>query len=434
MVNPFEWLFEQLASTIHFLSAHSWGQLALFFGPALLLDFPRFVLTNAVVFVKEMLFPENLEDTEWARRLRGKGAPLVSVVIAGYNEEKTVEKCIRSLLENTYQKKEIIVIDDGSTDGMQAVCRRLVKKYGIFYARHEERCGKSSGVNHGLRLARGEFVLVGDADTTFDRDAIMQSMLPFVDPGVGAVSANIRVRNVEHNFLTRLQAIEYNAGVGLGRRFMAWMGILANVSGAFGMFRKEVLEAVGGNDIGPGEDFDAVIKVRKAGWRIPFAPRAICMTNVPETVKAFVKQRIRWDQTTVRFRMRKHRDLFEWPPYDLATTIAVFDVIFYDVVLLLVRIPYYLILFAAKPQLILTIAFATWIFYFLCDCMQFAMAWGLSERKREDFWLVFLLPFFSIFSFFYGFVRLYSYIDEFFFYSSFRDRYVPDRVQRQVSA
>lgn len=432
MENPFVWVFERIHETVAFLQTLSTIEILTFFGPALLLDFPRFVLCNVFVFFKELFFPRSIENTEWAKRLRGANPPLVSIVIAGYNEANSIEKCLRSLAENTYSNKEIIIVDDGSTDGMDKVCRRLMGEYQFRYVRHAERSGKPAGVNHGCRLARGEFILVGDADTTFDRDSVYQSMLPFHDPKVGAVSANILVRNVNASFATRMQALEYNIGVGVGRRFMANLDMLTNVSGAFGMFRRNVIEDVGGNDVGPGEDFDVTVKVRKAGWRIPFVPEAVCMTDVPVKVIQFIRQRIRWDQTTIRFRIRKHRDLYDTSMYDWKTTMAVFDTVFYDVVLLFIRIPYYSLLFYMHPNLVLKITIATWLFYFACDFINFWIVIALSHRRRDDIWLLPYLPFFSLWCFAYSFLRAYSYLDEWLFYSSYRDKYIPDRVQKQA--
>jgi len=431
-LNPFEWFFGRVGDTLTFLGGLSWGELVVFFWPALFLDLPRWVFTNVSTFFKELYFSDRLEETGFAARLRGADPPLVSIVIAGLNEGGTIEKCVRSLTENTYANKEIIVVNDGSTDNMHEVCQRLTREYGIVYVRHFERAGKSAGVNHGCALARGEFILVGDADTTFDRDAIYQSLLPFADPKVGAVSANVRVRNVEASWWTRMQTIEYNLGIGLGRRFAAAVGLLSIISGAFGIFRRNVVLEVGGHDVGPGEDADITIKIRKAGWQIAFAPKAICMTDVPVGAWRFVRQRVRWDQTTIRFRIRKHRDLYSLWSYDPRTFTALLDTVFFEVVLLAGRVLYYGLLFYEQPGLILPIAFATWIFYMVGDLVQYTIALFLSDRRASDFWLLPFLPFFSFYCFLYSLVRVYAYLDELLFYSSFRDKFIPPRVQARV--
>ena len=429
MVNPFEWLTAQVADTIYFLQNLDSVEFFAFFWPALLLDFPRFVLTDVYALIQALFFPDRWERTEFAQRLRGGDPPLVSVLIAGHNEAGTIENCLRSLSENTYPNKEIIIIDDGSTDGMGEVCQRLAPRYGIRYLRHRVRQGKSAAINHGIHFSRGEFVMFGDADTTYDRDAIDQAILPFADPRVGAVSANLRVRNADASITTRMQAVEYNLGIGVGRRFMAAANLLSIVSGAFGVFRRRVLEEVGGFDVGPGEDADVSIKIRKAGYRIAFAPRAICMTNAPLTPWQFLKQRLRWSRSTVRLRMRRHKDLYGTTLYNLPATVAMLDSIFYSLVLLALRLPYYSFLCVAHPHLLVKILFASWFFYAVGTVIQFWVAFVLSERKGTDLKLLPVLPFYSVFCLFHGFVRLYAYVDEFFFFSSYRDKYVPPWVQ-----
>ena len=118
------------------------------------------------------------------------------------------------------------------------------------------------------------------------------------------------VRNYRENLCTTLQAIEYSDTISVGRITSSALGIYRVVSGAFGAFTREALDRVGGWDIGPGLDGDITVKLRKLGYRIVFEPEAICQTSVPNSFKKLIKQRLRWDKSIIRFRVRKHRDVF----------------------------------------------------------------------------------------------------------------------------
>ena len=177
--------------------------------------------------------------------------------------------------------------------------------------RLEHRSGKSAGVNLALSACRGDIVIIADVDTTFDRDAFAEILAYFADPTVGAVSGNLGVRNLSTSLMTRVQGIEYAIGFSLGRRIADALGILSIVSGAFGAFRRLALEQVGRQDVEVGEDADLTMKLRRAGWRIRFAPEANGLTIVPETVTSLIAQRLRWDRGLVTIWLRKFRGAFD---------------------------------------------------------------------------------------------------------------------------
>jgi cellulose synthase/poly-beta-1,6-N-acetylglucosamine synthase-like glycosyltransferase len=140
-------------------------------------------------------------------------------------------------------------------------------------------------------------------------DAVWQIVQPFEDPQVGAVSAAVLVRHQDPNLISRLQAFEYLRTIFIGRIFADRMRILGIVSGAFGAFRREAIVRTGGWDVGPGEDGDLTLRLRKSGYKVVFAPHAQCYTNAPATWSRLMKQRRRWEWALVTFECRKHVDL-----------------------------------------------------------------------------------------------------------------------------
>jgi cellulose synthase/poly-beta-1,6-N-acetylglucosamine synthase-like glycosyltransferase len=129
--------------------------------------------------------------------------------------------------------------------------------------------GKSAALNLGLTFCTGDLVIVGDIDTSFDRYAIERVIEPFVDPSVGGVSGNIGVRNYRTSVIASFQAIEYLITISLGRHLSDLLGIVLIASGAFAAFRRDALVAIGGWDVGPGED--ANIHAETASCRLESA-------------------------------------------------------------------------------------------------------------------------------------------------------------------
>ena len=132
----------------------------------------------------------------------------------------------------------------------------------------------------------------------------------YMDEKIGAVGGNVKVRNADESLCARLQAIEYLKTISVGRIISSQLGIYKIISGAFGAFRADVTDSIKGWDIGPGLDGDITVKIRKSGYKIYFQPEAVCLTNAPSKFKILTKQRLRWDKSIIRFRVRKHKDVY----------------------------------------------------------------------------------------------------------------------------
>lgn len=429
-----------ILSATHFL-AHSLGilfdlppeQVVITLWPFLFLSVPRYLITQFLVLGRH-LKAEPRSKAAFRQRLALE-RPLVSVLLPGYNERDTLESTVISLLEQSYRNLEIIVISDGSNDGMDRVGQRLAARGWIRFFNHRVRGGKVSAANLALQAARGDYIAICDADTTFDRDAIWHLVVEFYRPNVMAVAGNVRVRNVAANLITRCQALQYILSIGLGRRVSAYLGILFIVSGAFGAFRRSWLERIGGWDTGPGEDADLTIKTRIAGGQVAFAPLAVCMTDAPDTWWGFFRQQMRWNRSTVRFRLRKYAYLLQ--PWRRETSflnfMAAVDVILFQVVFA-VAFPCYLVwLFFTYPALFPYLICGVTLLYMATGLVTYFIALALSERPLQDLMLLPYLPLYGLFLGWYlRFVRLAAYLDEYFFRTSFTEPYVPSYVQSET--
>jgi len=411
------------------LAGASVVKLILLFWPCFMLDIPRYVITDFIVFLIE--FPKRLlYGIPEPLKLSPQDAPLVSVIIPAHNEEDTIAYTIRSILETKYPKLDIIVIDDGSTDRTYEVASAFVGKAPVRVFRKTTRSGKSAAANYALQFVRGDFILITDSDTSFDRDAIVRILEPMLrDERVGAVSGNLRVRNADENLLTTLQAAEYMMCISVARRWLSLVNILTIVSGAFGCFRRELLIDSGGWDVGPGEDADLTVKVRKLGVRVAFAPYAIAMTNVPTTWRAWVRQRLRWTRSFIRLRLRKHGDVLNPFIFYPSNAVAVIIGFIFEILLLFSFFVYLIIMLAFYRSILPMVFTLTIILYSISNFIQLFFAVALSERPVQDARLLLYAPLIVFYRMAFRLVRAVAHLQEF-FRLPYKETYVPEHVRR----
>ena len=247
--------------------------------------------------------------------------PLVTVVVPAYNEEKAIGKTVDALLELSYVNKEIIVVDDGSTDRTFEVAKKHVKND---YARvvTKPNGGKWDALNTGIKAAHGEFIVCMDADTLLDPDAIQHLIKHFSDPNIGAVAGNVKVGN-RRGLLTKLQALEYVVGINLHRRSEASLRNVTVVPGPIGAFRTSVLKETGlfeGDTF--AEDADITLKILKAGYKTDYEARAIGYTEAPTSMTSLAKQRYRWYRGSLQA-LSKHKDMAFNTRYGRTSTFVV---------------------------------------------------------------------------------------------------------------
>jgi cellulose synthase/poly-beta-1,6-N-acetylglucosamine synthase-like glycosyltransferase len=421
----FEVLRDEMLRGADFLCAYGFAGILTVFWHFFFIDLPRYFIADLFVLCREWLLRSPLPLSPNRHR------PLVSVIVPAYNREKTIAATIRSLRHQTYPNLEIVISDDGSGDGTAEACRPFVETGQVRLVQNTVRGGKASALNRALRFCRGEFIVQIDSDSSFDRDAIENIVRPLYDPDVGAVSGNLRAKNARDNLLTELQNLEYLRSISVGRRFNSALNILSIVSGAFGAYRRSELDKVGGWELGPGDDSDMTIKTRKLKKRIVFEPRAVCMTDVPCNLAAFIRQRIRWNRSLVRNRLRKHRDIFNprHANFSLPNVVSFVDQLYFQMFRGYSYLAYVFYVVVFLPDLLVPIFIANYFLYTGMGLLETLLAWVLSERKRGDLAIFQYVPLFTFYKgLFLRTVRLYAYFEELAFRTSYTDPFVPPRV------
>ncbi|MEZ3178375.1 glycosyltransferase [Streptomyces pimonensis] len=227
----------------------------------------------------------------------------VTVLVPAYNEAKCIENTVNSLMASEHPI-EVLVIDDGSTDGTA----RIVEAMGLPNVRviRQLNAGKPAALNRGLANARYDIVVMMDGDTVFEPSTVRELVQPFGDPRVGAVAGNAKVGNKD-SLIGAWQHIEYVMGFNLDRRMYDILGCMPTIPGAVGAFRRSALEPIGGmSDDTLAEDTDVTMALHRAGWRVVYAENARAWTEAPESVQQLWSQRYRWSYGTMQA-IWKHR-------------------------------------------------------------------------------------------------------------------------------
>ncbi len=319
----------------------------------------------------------------------------ISVLIPAHNEEASIRRTLEAAIESSYANKEIIMIDDGSTDNTYKIAYEFAQKKLIKLIRREESSGSKAGaLNYGASYATGDIIISVDADTLIERKALDEIAKYFEDKKVMAVSGNVRILSGDggaQNLLTKLQAYEYLISMEMGRRYNAILNSLLIISGAFGSFRKELFSGVGMYDKDTiTEDFDLTVKVRKSGAKLEFATEAIGWTFCPSNWKTWRRQRLRWTQGQLKT-LLKHKDITWTSSYRFVLIMSVYDMWFMDIVLLIARviwIPFLVLYFTTTWFYMMTFIF---MIYMASETFVIISAGILSPRK-EDLRYVYLAP------------------------------------------
>ncbi|MFN7147494.1 MAG: glycosyltransferase, partial [Myxococcota bacterium] len=251
------------------------------------------------------------------RRPRAEVGPLprVSVVVPAYNEARVLEGTVASLLACEHPDVEIVLVDDGSTDGTGTLAQRLAARHPNVRALVlGKNGGKAAALNAGIAASSGPHVVTVDADTLLAPDALRRLcealLRPAADGGaVDAVASNVKVGN-RLRWINLWQSVEYVMGLNLHRRAQAAMGCITTIPGAACAFRRDALADVGGYSTDTVvEDTDLTLCLLEARRRIVYEPAAIAFTESPDTVAGLFRQRTRWARGYLQC-LWKHRRSF----------------------------------------------------------------------------------------------------------------------------
>jgi cellulose synthase/poly-beta-1,6-N-acetylglucosamine synthase-like glycosyltransferase len=412
--NMFE-MVQLLAGTNLFLLALS----------VLIFDIPRYTLS----LVSLALFGVRRRSNGMAA-----GNASVSVIIPTFNGGSGLEPSITSLRRQTLRPVEIIVVDDGSTDETRAVAERA-RALGLvdIVICHGTRCGRSAAINAAARFASGDLLLTVDADTVFEPTAVARLAAVFEDPRVAGASCNIAISNERESLWTGLQSVEYLMSISAGRSTLDVVDAVACLSGACSMYRRDTFLRQGGLDVGPGEDLEYSLRLRRLGHVIRFVPDAWAETHGPTSPISLLRQRARWDRDALRIRFIMYGELRLFHRFErLPDTLQRLDFILFDLVPTL-SLPFYLIyivlLLGADALLFLGAIYFVllWISIF-----NMALAFVMFNRSIGFFGLGASLIFPLYQGLFLKCGRFLSYSSEIIFATSRHDDFVPPRVRRAL--
>jgi cellulose synthase/poly-beta-1,6-N-acetylglucosamine synthase-like glycosyltransferase len=287
--------------------------------------------------------------------------PPITILVPAHNEEKSIRASIQSMMELDYPELEIIVVNDGSEDRTLEeltdafVLRQINALYiaqvpsmhvrSLYRSSRDPRLlvidkesggSKADALNAGLNAATSPWICVVDSDSMLERDALLRIMTPVLFGSQNIVGAGgiVRVLNgslIENGRMKQarlprrpieaIQVIEYLRAFLVGREAWATLNMLMIISGAFGIFRTEMIRAIGGyraNSI--GEDFDLIARIhrylleRGENYRVQFVPDPVCWTEVPFDWRSLARQRMRWQKGLLDV-LWSSRDMLFRPAY-----------------------------------------------------------------------------------------------------------------------
>ena len=401
-------------------------------------EFTKYIALFFVVFVYYKWQKPDIDKLKsWAKGELFREYPLISVIAPGKNEGKNIYKLVNSLKNQTYQNYEIIIVDDGSDDDTAKICKDLLDRKLIDkFISNPDRGGKASAANTALKFSKGKYIVHLDADSHLKENALEEILLPFyMYENTGAVAGDIRVNNVEDSLATALQGIEYLKAITVGRFVADRLDIMRLISGAFGAFRKDILDRIGGWDVGPGLDGDITLKIRKLGYGVHFAIDSICYTNAPTTFKVLAKQRFRWDRSIIRFRVRKHINIllnknFKWP-----LKFAIIDNLLYNVIFDISWVLYAYFVVSEYTANIMYVVLTNYLLYVVDNYVKFGLiVYFLKDTfRKKDYFGFLYLPLIPLYTgLFLRLVRIYAHLMEYLFRVSYYDRWNPWKVSKVV--
>ncbi len=328
--------------------------------------------------------------------------PLVTVIIPAWNEEVGIRQTLLSVLNNTYKKTEIIVINDGSSDATSSSVGSISDKYpGRIRLIEQKNTGKSGALNNGVLNASGTLVLTLDADSFLEADSIAKMVDALSDKRFSVAIGEVIVGNTK-NWLGYAQHFEYTVGFHVKRAQHIFDSAYI-FPGALTMFRSSVLRKTGEfTDYSSTEDLDISMRIKMAGHKIAYVDDAVCITEGASSVKGLLNQRTRWRHGYLEC-LRFHKDfLFSFRKGRYLTLIdlplqlfGLLEVLLFPVIIL--TLGYLVFISANIPALILAYSIVPFALLLLGDMRE--------KHSKKNLW-VFLMPIMLVFIEFIEFIAL----------------------------
>ncbi|MBO2706163.1 glycosyltransferase [Lactiplantibacillus plantarum] len=252
------------------------------------------------VLCYQLIYRHRHKDDIEFQPLTPEEQPFITIMIPAHNEEVMIEHTINYLMNNlNYEKYEVLVTDDGSTDETPAILERLQSVYdNLRVVTIKKNQGKAHAFNVGVGFARGEVILSNDADSIPEPDALWKYMSYFMGEehaNTAAVTANMDVQN-RSTIIAKSQTVEFSSIVGVIKRSqVSALGNMYAYSGANTMYRRDALIDVGlFRQDRATEDISIAWDHQLNGWTTVFSPDILFYMNVPENLDALYHQRKRW--------------------------------------------------------------------------------------------------------------------------------------------
>lgn len=302
-----------------------------------------YLLLLVVAIYSSMAHQQQLAAVRLERLRVSPLVPPISLLVPAHNEEKSIVESVHSLLTLDYPELEVIVVNDGSTDATLQVLREHFQLLetdllyipevpskpvrGIYMSETDPRLivvdkesggSKADAINAALNAASSPYICVVDADSILEPDALLRIMLPILTDPARVVAAGGIVRALNGCLIERgrmkevrlprrpieiIQVVEYLRAFLIGREGWAFFNMLTIISGAFGIFRRDLVRRIGGYRAAAiGEDIDLVVRMhrhmreQKQDYHISFVPDPVCWTEVPADLRSLARQRARWQK------------------------------------------------------------------------------------------------------------------------------------------
>ena len=308
VVNRRRYVTVQIKFVLALIVASAWAVLSYLIAQRWILELSGLVGTSLAIFVifgiailpgfmNAFLITGLLLDHR-PRRKSPLHYPDVSILVAVYNEEESILRTLKSIeLQNYSGGIEVVVINDGSTDGtirqLDSVSYSWLRVIDL-----PENKGKANALNEGLIHASHPLTITLDADSYLYKNALANLVGRYLcDPdNTGAVAGAVLVSNSRLNFVTKIQEWDYFHGIAAVKRLQSLFQGTLVAQGAFSIYRTDVLREVGGWPDCVGEDIVLTWAILKRGYRVGYCEDACSFTNAPTTLKQFIRQRQRWSR------------------------------------------------------------------------------------------------------------------------------------------